>query len=329
MKRWMILSAALLLCGCGTIQESEIQEQTSTQPPQTAAPAETISTAAETAETQTVTQETEPEEEVVITHDNSQQVIQEIILYHGHYDRAADDKVRYLLKELTQMDARKGKLWTDILAYWDYANNDLPINVDTVPAGLPKDDTVAFAVLGFELNADGTMQDELVGRLELALQCAEQYPNAYVICTGGGTALYNPSVTEAGLMGEWMVQHGLDSSRLIVEDKSRTTAENARNSYDILLRDYPQVDAIVLISSSYHIAWGSLLFEAAFMESASEKQTPEIHVIGNTSCPITNNKYLWSEILRWETGGLLQMIGNDQLAMQYYFDYEHVEKPVL
>ena len=325
MKRLIILSAALLLCGCGTIQESELQAQTSEQAPQTAAAAMTVSTTAVTTETQA----TEPEEEVVVTHEDTQQVIQEMILYHGHYDRAADQKVRHLLKELTLMDARKGKLWTDIMAYWDYANNDLPINVDTVPEGLPEDDTMAFAVLGYELNDNGTMQDELTGRLELALKCAEQYPNAYVICTGGGTALNNPSITEAGLMGEWMLQHGLDGSRLIIEDKSRTTAENARNSYDILLRDYPQVNAVVLISSSYHIAWGSLLFEAAFMESASEKQTPEIHVIDNTSCPITNNKYLWSEILRWETGGLLQMIGNDQLAMQYYFDYEHVEIPEL
>lgn len=325
MKRLMILFAALLLCGCGTIQESEVQEQTSEQATQTAASVTTVSTAAETTETQ----ETEPEEEVVITHADTQQVIQEIILYHGHYDKAADQKVRYLLKELTQMDARKGKLWTDIMAYWDYANNDLPINVDTVPEGLPEDDTMAFAVLGYELNDNGTMQDELTGRLELALKCAEQYPNAYVICTGGGTARNNHSVTEAGLMGDWMLRHGLDSRRLIIEDKSRTTAENARNSYDILLKDYPQVNSVVLISSSYHIAWGSLLFEAAFMESASEKQTPEIHVINNTSCPITNNKYLWSEILRWETGGLLQMIGNEQLAQQYYLDYEHVEKPVL
>lgn len=322
MKRLMILIAALLLCGCGTTQESELQAQTSAQ---AAASATMVSTAAET----TKTQATEPEEEVIITHTDPQQVIQEMILYHGHYDRAADQKVRHLLKELTLMDARKGKLWTDIMAYWDYVNSDLPINVDAVPEGLPEDDTMAFAVLGYELNDDGTMQDELAARLELALKCAEQYPNAYVICTGGGTARKNRSVTEAGLMGKWMLRHGLDSSRLIIEDTSRTTAENARNSYDILLRDYPQVNAIVLISSSYHIAWGSLLFEAAFMESASEKQTPEIHVINNTSCPVTNNKYLWREILRWETGGLLQMIGNEQLAQQYYLDYKHVEKPVL
>ena len=130
-------------------------------------------------------------------------------------------------------------------------------------------------------------------------------------------------------MGEWMLEHGLDKNRLIIEDKSHTTAENASNSYDILLKKYPQVDSVVLISSSYHIAWGSLLFEAAFMRSAAEKHTPEIHVISNCSCKIENDIYKWSEILRWETGGMLQMIGNNDLAMKYYFDYDNLEKPKL
>ncbi len=257
------------------------------------------------------------------------QIIQDIITYHGCYGDKADDKVDELLGELNGIDSRQGKLWTDIMDYWDYANNELEVNTDKLPEGLPDDDSLVLTVLGFELNDDGTMQDELIGRLNVALNCAEQYPNAYVICTGGGTAKNNPDVTEGGLMGEWMLEHGLDEDRLIIEDKSHTTAENASNSYDILLKDYPQVDSVVLISSSYHIAWGSLLFESAFMKSASEKQTPEIHVISNCSCQIENDVYLWSEILRWETGGMLQMIGNDELAMKYYFDYDNVEKPVL
>ena len=257
------------------------------------------------------------------------EIIEEIITYHGCYGDQADEKVNELLDELTEQDSRQGKLWTDIMEYWDYANNDLKVNVDKLPDDLPKGDNLAIAVLGFELNDDGSMQDELIGRLTVALNCAEQYPNAYVICTGGGTAKDNPNVTEGGLMGEWMLEHGLDEKRLIVENQSRTTAENASNSYDILLQDYPQVDSVALISSSYHIAWGSLLFEAAFMKSASEKQTPEIHVISNSSCQIENDIYLWSEILRWETGGMLQMVGNDDLAMQYYFDYDNVEKPKL
>ena len=257
------------------------------------------------------------------------EVIEDIITYHGCYGAEADSKVDALLKELGDIDSREGKLWTDIMDYWDYANNELQVNTDLLPEGLPQDNTMALAVLGFELNPDGTMQDELIGRLNVALACANQYPNAYVICTGGGTAAENPNVTEGGLMGEWMLAHGLDKDRLIIEDQSHTTAENATNSYEILLRDYPQVNSIALISSSYHIAWGSLLFEAAFMKSASEKQTPEIHVISNSSCKIENDIYLWSEILRWETGGMLQMIGNNDLAMKYYFDYDNIEKPAL
>ena len=257
------------------------------------------------------------------------ELIEKIITYHGCYGDEADAKVNELLSELSERDSGKGKLWKDIMDYWKYANTELKVNVDKLPDDLPKDDTLCLAVLGFELNDDGTMQDELIGRLTTALSCAEQYPNAYVVCTGGGTAKNNPDVTEGGLMGEWMLEHGLDKDRLIIEDQSHTTAENASNSYDILLKKYPQVDSVVLISSSYHIAWGSLLFESAFMRSAYEKNTPEIHVISNCSCEIVNDIYKWEEILRWETGGMLQMIGNNDLAMEYYFDYDNVEKPKL
>ena len=257
------------------------------------------------------------------------ELIEKIITYHGCYGDKADDKVNELLSELTEHDSGKGKLWKDIMDYWKYANTELKVNVDKLPDDLPKDDTLCLAVLGFELNDDGTMQDELIGRLTTALACAKQYPNAYVVCTGGGTAKNNPDVTEGGLMGEWMLEHGLEKDRLIIEDQSHTTAENASNSYDILLKKYPQVNSVVLISSSYHIAWGSLLFESAFMRSAYENNTPEIHVISNCSCEIVNDIYKWEEILRWETGGMLQMIGNNDLAMKYYFDYDNVDKPVL
>ena len=52
--------------------------------------------------------------------------------------------------------------------YWNYANNELEVNVDRLPDDLPNDDTMALTVLCFELNDDGTMQDELmlhIGRI--------------------------------------------------------------------------------------------------------------------------------------------------------------------
>ena len=89
------------------------------------------------------------------------------------------------------------------------------------------------------------------------------------------------------------------------------------------------VDSVAIVSSSYHIPWGSLLFEAGLMTSASERGTRRIHVISNAAYPTTNDTYREDELLRWQTGGMLQMIGRNERAMEYYFDYENVEKPVL
>lgn len=256
-------------------------------------------------------------------------LIEQIITYHGCYGEQADDKVNSLLAELKKKDRRQGALWTDIMEYWDYVNTEMPVNPDRLPDGLPDDDTLVIAVLGYALNPDGSMQDELISRLNTALTAAEQYPNAYVLCTGGGTAANNPHVTEGGSMGEWLLTHGIDQNRLIIENKSRTTAENAEYSYEILRRDYPRVRSAAIVSSSYHIAWGSLLFEAVFLRSASEQQAPEIHVISNCACRIENSSFRPDGILRWETGGMLQMIGNDALAAQYYQNFLNMEKPPL
>ena len=59
-----------------------------------------------------------------------------------------------------------------------------------------------MVVLGYQLNADGTMRDELLERLRVAKASAEKYPNAYIVCTGGPTAYEDKTVTEAGRMAE-------------------------------------------------------------------------------------------------------------------------------
>ena len=217
------------------------------------------------------------------------------------------------------MDSRQGRLWNDIMDYWRYIDSDYTVNTEKLPDNLPKDNSMALTVLGYQLNADGSMQDELIRRLETALACAEQYPEAYVICSGGGTAKNNPEVTEGGQMAEWMLAHGLDESRLIVEDQSRNTAENANFAYNILRGQYPQVDSIAVISSSYHVARGSLLFESAFLECASRMQSPEIHVVSNCACFIDNDMYPAEEARRMEAFSMLQLIGSNQLAVNFLF----------
>ena len=309
MKKAQIMAACLLfaaLTSCGAKTSDKSSAPASTAAITSEAPAEATGSGTER---------------------QAERIIEDIVTYHGSYGKQADGKVEELLAELSDADARQGSLWTDIMKYWDYANDELEVHTDKLPDGLPDDNSLCIVVLGFELNDNGTMKDELIGRLKVAKACAVQYPNAYVVCTGGGTAKNDPNATEADLMGDWLLENGLDRNRLIIENKSLTTAENARNSYDIMLKDYPQVDSVAIVSSSYHIAWGSLLFEAEFMKIASERGTPEMKVISNCAYETTNDDYRLSDMLRWETGGMLQLIGNNDLAMKYYTDT--YEKPAL
>lgn len=236
----------------------------------------------------------------------SSEIISELVGGYGYLGDRPTKETDRLLKELAAVDPDSAKLWKDILDYWKYAETEMPVNPDSLPEGLPADDSLCITVLGFELNSDGTMQNELIGRLKVALTCAGQYPNAYVLCTGGGTASGNKSATEADLMGEWLVDNGLDEKRLIIENRSLSTVQNAEFSYAILKEIYPQIDSMAIVSSSYHIAWGSLLFEATLMREAAEKGDTGIHIISNAAYMTENAKY--RDTLSYEASGLRSIL---------------------
>ena len=62
-------------------------------------------------------------------------------------------------------------------------------------------------------------------------------------------------------MAAWLAEQGIDPARIIVEDQSMTTAQNAQFTHAILSEQYPDVTAIVLVTSDYHIPWASTLFQ--------------------------------------------------------------------
>jgi hypothetical protein len=138
-------------------------------------------------------------------------------------------------------------------------------------------------VLGFGLNSDGSMKQELLDRLEVALKSAEKYPEAYVLCTGGETAR-KKGISEAGQMGNWLLAKGLSHNRLILETASLSTTENAKNSLGILWRDYPQIKNIAIVSSDYHIPWGSAVFSAMASCGESRQGNQRLELVGNAAC---------------------------------------------
>ena len=246
-----------------------------------------------------------------------QAIIEEMVVDYGSYGAEADARVEELLQELQTVDADAHARWTRIMALWE-----TPVTVNTaLPDGLPEDDTLCLVALGFQLNPDGTMREELIERLKVLLEASQKYPNAILVCTGGGTAANDPTATEAGRMAEWLEAQGVDPARLVIEDHSLTTAQNAIYTFDLLSERHPQVKQIAIISSDYHIATGILLFgaEAILRESGME-------IVSNASWKAPNG----SLSAMFQAGALIELSGDTKTAFEIYYDtYDIHELPPL
>lgn len=205
-----------------------------------------------------------------------------------------DELVDTDLDKLRQVEPLLGDMWTGIVETWRHVNESGYVCY-TLPEGLPGDDSLCFIVLGFQLLYDGEMAPELIGRCETVLGCLERYPNAYVAVTGGGTAPGNRNVTEAGVMAAWLEGKGIDPSRIIREDNSLTTDQNARNTCEILARDYPQIRQVVMVSSDYHLPLGCLMFTEAALLYGYEHGICPYEVVGNVGWATNEDWSLWDE----------------------------------
>ncbi|MDO4493837.1 MAG: ElyC/SanA/YdcF family protein [Clostridia bacterium] len=155
----------------------------------------------------------------------------------------------------------------ELMAYWKVAETEGFVNMGVLPDGLPQDNSLCIVVMGYKLSDRGSMKPELKGRLEVALASAQKYPNAYILVTGGGTAS-GKDVTEAGKMAQWLRSKGIDKSRILEEDDSKSTNENIKYSYTLLTR-HPEITSIAVVTSDYHIIRSCLLFEARFLMKGS------------------------------------------------------------
>ena len=186
----------------------------------------------------------------------------QLLNYYVRYGSDAETDILRLCQELRRTDPALADAWENIMEYLDWAVTEMEVRPDVLPDGLPEDDALCIVVLGYALNPYGDMKDELIGRLEVALASAFKYPNAYILCTGGGTASKAKKKTEAGQMARWLTDHGIAQERIIVEDRSLSTVQNAQFSCEILARDYPGVTHLAIVTSDYHIPLGAVLFNA-------------------------------------------------------------------
>ena len=222
-----------------------------------------------------------PEPRPIVYDERSYQLVTDMVFA---YRKQLSDRELIIAADVAALkayDPRLGEAWGGIMDYWDYANERMELNFNALPDTLPQDDSLCLVVLGFQLLPEGGMSPEMQGRCELALEAARQYPNAYLAVTGGGTAFLNPDVTEAEVMAGWFLDHGIGEERLIREDRSSTTEENARNTLQILVSRYPQIKKLAIISSDYHLPLGCLLFTEASLLYGCENGEAPYAVVSN------------------------------------------------
>lgn len=236
--------------------------------------------------------------------------IEEALLYYGFRGSSSRDRIRELMAEAAELEPERAEVWKRILNYWQYVT-EKDIIVYNKPVYKPeKGEKLAIVVLGYRLHPDGSIDPELEGRLRVALTCAQTYPDAVIVCTGGGTASRAPECTEAGQMAAWLVKHGVDRERILIEDQSLTTTQNAVYSERLLREAYPETGSVLIVTSDYHIRNGCLLFQSVFLLREAEGEA-SVRVVSNAAYRPTEKKY---HPRRYETGGLLLLLGREEDA---------------
>lgn len=104
-------------------------------------------------------------------------------------------------------------------------------------------------VLGARLNGS-TPSALLRYRLEATVDYHEQYPDSYIIVSGGQGD--GEDISEAKAMKDYLVNHGIDENLIIKEDQSTNTNENILYSKKIIDSMTSDDYDVVIITNGFH-----------------------------------------------------------------------------
>ena len=93
--------------------------------------------------------------------------------------------------------------------------------------------------------------NEAAERVTVVAELARTYPSARILYSGGSGSLAFRDRAEAPIAGALIETFGVPRSRLILEDRSRNTAENA--TFSLLLAMPKPGERWLLVTSAYHM----------------------------------------------------------------------------
>lgn len=126
--------------------------------------------------------------------------------------------------------------------------------------GTTEIDSKYVLVLGAGVDGE-TPSLSLQERLIAAKNHLDKNPDAVCIVSGGQGSGEN--ISEALCMFRWLTAHGIDESRVWMEDKATTTEENIRFSLALIAeKTGEKPETLAIVSSEYHLFRASLMAKA-------------------------------------------------------------------
>lgn len=135
---------------------------------------------------------------------------------------------------------------------WGEGSGRSPDGIIVLGGGISPDVSAARGVPA--LNESGE-------RLTATVDLARRYPQARVVFTGGDTTLVFEKGNEASAARQFFDAMGLPSDRILYEDRSRNTDENARFSKALV--DPKPGERWLLVTSAYHMPRAMGVFRSA------------------------------------------------------------------
>lgn len=214
---------------------------------------------------------------------DTQEYRQQLLKAYSSDPENSSARIESLLSQLEEEAPAQGAMWRQIMSDWDRLNHSGFSTRRSLRDDLAQDNSLCIVVFGYGLNKNGSMKPELFDRLKVALQAARQYPNAYIALTGGETAGVK-GISEAAVMAIWLMNNDISEDRIILEKKSLSTTDNAKNICALLNQQYPQVRQLAVVTSDYHVSLAATLLQTACTYSAAMQGGRNMTVLAGASC---------------------------------------------
>ena len=122
-------------------------------------------------------------------------------------------------------------------------------------------------ILGNRLNDDGSITDIMESRLQAALKINTLFCPDFIIVSGG-IANAEAGISEAQTMRDYLIAHSISADKIVLEDKSLSTKQNAEFSVPMCAKI--GATEILLCTSLEHMSRGFLNPIKLFQKALSQ-----------------------------------------------------------